>query len=76
MISLYFSIPFEDRHCQMVLPRWLSGLKNLPVNTGDSGLIPGSGRSLGVGNGIPPKTWAFLVAQTVKTLPAMQETWI
>ena len=30
------------------------GVKNLPANTGDArdvGLIPGSGRSLGVGNG-------------------------
>ena len=51
-------------------------VKNLPANTGDVGLIPGSGRSLGVGNGIAPKTWAFLVAQTVKTLPAMQENWV
>ena len=33
-----------------------SVLKNLPANAGDSGnsgLIPGSGRSLGVGNGNP-----------------------
>ena len=32
-------------------------VKNPPVNTGDTGnagLIPGSGRSLGVGNGNPP----------------------
>jgi len=31
-------------------------VKNLPANAGDSidlGLIPGSGRSLGVGNGNP-----------------------
>ena len=28
-------------------------VKNLPANTGDSGLIPGSGRSPGVGNGNP-----------------------
>ena len=53
-----------------------STVKNLSANAGDSGLIPGSGRSLGVGNGIAPKTWAFLVAQTVKTLPAMQENWV
>ena len=39
-------------------------------------MIPGSERSLGVGNGIPPKTWASLVAQTVKTQPAMRETWV
>ena len=28
-------------------------VKNLPANTGDVGLIPGSGRFLGVGNGNP-----------------------
>ena len=28
-------------------------VKNLPANAGDSGLIPGSGRSPGVGNGNP-----------------------
>ena len=28
-------------------------VKNLPANTGDVGLIPGSGRSPGEGNGYP-----------------------
>ena len=28
-------------------------VKNLPANAGDTGLIPGSGRSPGVGNGNP-----------------------
>ena len=28
-------------------------VKNLPANAGDAGLIPGSGRSPGVGNGNP-----------------------
>ena len=28
-------------------------IKNLPSNTGDAGLIPGSGRSPGVGNANP-----------------------
>ena len=28
-------------------------VKNQPANTGDPGLIPGSGRSLGEGNGNP-----------------------
>ena len=28
-------------------------MKNLPINAGDSGSIPGSGRSLGEGNGNP-----------------------
>ena len=31
-------------------PQWLSG-KNSPANAEDVGLIPGSGRSLGGGNG-------------------------
>ena len=30
-----------------------SGVKKLPANAGDSGLIPGSGRSPGEGNGKP-----------------------
>ena len=30
-----------------------SVVKNLPVNAGDKGLIPGSGRSPGEGNGNP-----------------------
>ena len=35
------------------LPWWLSGKKNPPANAGDVGLIPGSGRSPGEGNGNP-----------------------
>ena len=39
--------------------------------------IPGSGRSAGEGIGYPLQySWAFLVAQTVKNLPAVWETWI
>ena len=46
-------------------------------NVGDSGWIPGSGRSAGEGIGYPFQcSWASLVAQLVKNLPAMQETWI
>ena len=30
-----------------------SGMKNLPANAGDMGLIPGLGRSPGEGNGNP-----------------------
>ena len=30
-----------------------SVVKNLPVNAGDRGLIPGLGRSFGIGNGNP-----------------------
>ena len=44
-------------------------------NVGDPGWIPGLGRSAGEGIGYPLQcSWASLVAQLVKTLPAMQET--
>ena len=44
-------------------------------NAGDPGSIPGSGRSAGEGIGYPLQYfWASLVAQLVKSLPAMQET--
>ena len=44
---------------------------------GNPGFIPGSGRSAGEGRGYPLQySWAFLVAQLVKNLPAMQETWV
>ena len=37
----------------------------------------GLGRSPGEGIGYPLQySWAFLVAQTAKNLPAMQETWV
>ena len=46
-------------------------------NAGDSGSIPGSGSSPGEGIGYPLQySWASLVAQVVKNLPAMQETWV
>ena len=46
-------------------------------NEGDLGSIPGSGRCLGDGNSYPLQySWAPLVAQTVKNLPAMRETWV
>ena len=51
--------------------------KESACNAGDPGLIPGSGRSPGVGIGYPFQySWASLVAHTVKNLPAMQETWV
>ena len=40
-------------------------------------MIPGLGRSPGEGLGYPVQySWASLVAQMVKNLPAMRETWI
>ena len=37
------------------MAQWLKKKKNLPANTRDMGLIPGSGRSPGKGNGNPPQ---------------------
>ena len=51
--------------------------KEYTCNAGDPGLIPGLGRSPGEGIGyLLQYSWASLVAQLVKNLPAMQETWI
>ena len=49
--TVIFEVPRE------VLSSWASlvysVVKNPPVNTGDAGSIPGSGRSPGEGNGYP-----------------------
>ena len=46
-------------------------------NAGEPGLIPGSGRSPAEGIGYPFQyTWASLVAQLGKNLPAMRDTWV
>ena len=51
--------------------------KESTCNAGDPGSIPGSGRSAGEGIHYPLQyCWASLVAQPVKNLPAMQETWV
>ena len=51
--------------------------KEPTCNAGDPSLIPGSGRYAGEGIGYPLQySWASPVAQLVKNLPAMQETWI
>ena len=40
-------------------------------------MIPGLARSTGEGIGYPFQySWASLVVQLVKNLPAMQETWV
>ena len=54
-----------------------SGGEESACNTGDPGLIPGSGRSTGDGIGYPLQySWTSLVAQLVKNPPAMRETWV
>ena len=46
--------------------------KESAYNAGDPGSIPGLGRSAGNGIGYPLQySWASLVAQLVKNLPAM-----
>ena len=51
--------------------------KESTCNAGDPSLIPGSGRFPGEGIGYPLQySWTSLVAQLVKNLPAMWETWV
>ena len=69
-----------------LIPCPLSGARGFPgssagkefiCNAGDPGLIPGLGRSPGEGLGYPLQhSWASLVTQLVKNLPAMWETWV
>ena len=51
--------------------------KESAYDAGDSGSIPGLGRSPGEGTGYPLQcSWASLVAQMVKNPSAMWETWV
>ena len=51
--------------------------KESACSSGDPSSIPGSGRSAGEGTGYPLQySWASLVAQLVKNLLAMRETWV
>ena len=51
--------------------------KESAYNAGDPSSIPRSGRSAGEGIGYPLQdSWASLVAQLVKNLPAIWETWL
>ena len=51
--------------------------KESTCNVGDPSSIPGFGRSAGEGIGYPLQySWISLVAQLVKNLPAMLETWV
>ena len=60
----------------MGFPRSAAG-KESACRARDPGLIPGLGRSAGEGTGYPLQySWASLVAQLVKNLPARQETWV
>ena len=51
--------------------------KESTCNAGDPGLIPGLERSAGEGIGYPLQySWVSLVAQMIKNLPVMWESWI
>ena len=51
--------------------------KESACNKGDPGNFPELGRSSGEGIGYALRySWASLVVQLVKNLPAMQETWV
>ena len=51
--------------------------KESTCNAGDPGSIPGLGRSAGEGIDYQLQySWASLVVQTIKNLPAVQETWV
>ena len=51
--------------------------KESACNAGDPGSIPGSGRFTREGIGYPfQDSWASMVAQLVKNLPAVWETWV
>ena len=51
--------------------------KESACNAGEPSSIPELGRSAGEGIGYPLQySWASLVAQLVKNLPAMRETWV
>ena len=51
--------------------------KESTCNEGDPGSIPGLGRSTAEGIGCPLQySWASFMAQLVKNLPVMWETWV
>ena len=51
--------------------------KESSCNAGEPGSIPGSGRSTAEEIGYPLQySWASLVVQRVKNLPAIRETWV
>ena len=64
----------------LILPKYIANIdsslgKESACNVGDPGSI--LGRSAGEAIGYPLQfSWAFLVAQLVKNLPAMWETWV
>ena len=73
MISVF---TFHSSFSVMIF-RDSSAGKQSACNAGDPCLIPGSGRSPGEGIGYPLQfSWASLVAQLIKNLPATGGTWV
>ena len=63
--GIFWSFPGSSAH------------KESTCNAGDLGSIPGLGRSPGEGIGYTFQySWASLVAQMVKNLPVVWETWV
>ena len=74
--KLLFNISIEHYIKILGFPGSSAGKKSA-CNARDPGSIPRSGRFTGEGTGYSPQySWASLVAQLVKNLPAMQETWV
>ena len=75
---LDWRIPLDRGAWQATVPgvtKSNSAGKESTCNARHRGLIPGWGKSSGEGIGNPLQySWASLVAQLVKNLPAMQET--
>ena len=69
---LYTVIPPREIHVTDPKSGSSAG-KESTCNAGDPSLIPGSGRSTGEGIGY---TLQYSVAQLVKNLPAVWETWV
>ena len=68
-------------HNHFLIAKWgfpgSSARKECTCSAGDPGSIPESGRSPGEVIDYPLQySWASLVAQTVKNLPTMRETWV
>ena len=76
-LNLLPSVKFMDLNLlESSFPCGSAG-KESACNAGDPGSFPGSGSSTGEGIVYPLQySWASLVAQLVKNLPEMQETWI
>ena len=74
--ELNWIIPFPLQIYNSPFPGSSAG-KESACHAGDPSSIPGSGRSAGEGIDYPLQySWASLVVQLVKNLPALWETWV